>query len=229
MCNDTGSLLSSWPNISIFLLQKGFTPLHVAAKYGSIDVAQLLLQRKALPDDAGKVKWTSYNYLYELQGATLLILFTLTLHWIFRYLTENYVFFPPEMCYNVTVSSMKTQHNKSAKVNIVNQMFSFIEWPHSTTCGSSLWQPRCSSAAAGKRSIASFYRKGWTKNSLKERISVAVHSNVGLTFLPTTVNFKFGAIFSKRTGRFYFSCFKAANRGPKYYWIIVLLNYWILN
>ena len=45
-------------------LQKGFTPLHVAAKYGSLDVAQLLLQRKALPDDAGKVNqkkiWTIY-------------------------------------------------------------------------------------------------------------------------------------------------------------------------
>lgn len=38
-------------------LQKGFTPLHVAAKYGSLDVAKLLLQRKALPDDAGKVSW----------------------------------------------------------------------------------------------------------------------------------------------------------------------------
>lgn len=95
-------------------------------------------------------------------------------------------------------------------------MFSFIEWPHSTTCGSSLWQPRCSSAASGKRSIASCYRKGWTKNSLTERISVAVHSNVGLTFLPTTVNFKFGAIFSKRI--LFLSCFKAQNRDPTYYW-----------
>lgn len=39
----------------LFSPQKGFTPLHVAAKHGSLDVAQLLLQRKALPDDAGKV------------------------------------------------------------------------------------------------------------------------------------------------------------------------------
>lgn len=128
------------------------------------------------------------------------------MHWIFRYLTE--FFFPWNvlvMVYNITVWSMKTQHNKLANVNIINQMFSFIEWPHSTTCGSSLWQPRCSSAAAGKRSITSCYCKGWTKNSIKERIFVAVHSNVGLAFLPTTVNFKFGAIFSKRTSRFYFS------------------------
>uniref|UniRef100_A0A3B1JC24 Uncharacterized protein n=1 Tax=Astyanax mexicanus TaxID=7994 RepID=A0A3B1JC24_ASTMX len=30
---------------------KGFTPLHVAAKYGSLEVAKLLLQRRALPDE----------------------------------------------------------------------------------------------------------------------------------------------------------------------------------
>lgn len=35
--------------------QKGFTPLHVAAKYGSLDVAKLLLQRRAAADAAGKV------------------------------------------------------------------------------------------------------------------------------------------------------------------------------
>lgn len=38
-----------------FFLQKGFTPLHVAAKYGNLDVAKLLLQRCAPPDSAGKV------------------------------------------------------------------------------------------------------------------------------------------------------------------------------
>lgn len=37
-------------------LQKGFTPLHVAAKYGNMEVANLLLQRSASPDAAGKVK-----------------------------------------------------------------------------------------------------------------------------------------------------------------------------
>ncbi len=37
-------------------LQKGFTPLHVAAKYGKIEVAKLLLQKQAPPDAAGKVK-----------------------------------------------------------------------------------------------------------------------------------------------------------------------------
>lgn len=36
--------------------QKGFTPLHVAAKYGSLDVAKLLLQRRAAADAAGKVR-----------------------------------------------------------------------------------------------------------------------------------------------------------------------------
>lgn len=142
------------------------------------------------------------------KGQRCLFYLHTTLHWIFRCLTKNDVFFRWNvlvMVYNITVSSMKTQHNKLANVNMINQMFSFLEWPHSTTCGSSLWQPRCSSAAAGKRSIASCYRKGWTKNSLKERISVPLHSNVGLTFLPTRVNFKFGALFSKRrSSRFYF-------------------------
>lgn len=37
------------------LLQKGFTPLHVAAKYGKIEVANLLLQKNASPDASGKV------------------------------------------------------------------------------------------------------------------------------------------------------------------------------
>lgn len=36
--------------------QKGFTPLHVAAKYGNMEVANLLLQKNAAPDAAGKVK-----------------------------------------------------------------------------------------------------------------------------------------------------------------------------
>lgn len=41
-------------------LQKGFTPLHVASKYGSLDVAKLLLQRRAPPDSAGKVIQTRF-------------------------------------------------------------------------------------------------------------------------------------------------------------------------
>lgn len=36
--------------------QKGFTPLHVAAKYGSLDVAKLLLHRRVAADSAGKVQ-----------------------------------------------------------------------------------------------------------------------------------------------------------------------------
>lgn len=40
----------------VVCLQKGFTPLHVAAKYGKIEVANLLLQKNAPPDAAGKVQ-----------------------------------------------------------------------------------------------------------------------------------------------------------------------------
>lgn len=35
-------------------LQKGFTPLHIAAKYGNIKVARLLLQKDANPNAQGK-------------------------------------------------------------------------------------------------------------------------------------------------------------------------------
>lgn len=35
--------------------QKGFTPLHVAAKYGKVRVAELLLEHDAHPNAAGKV------------------------------------------------------------------------------------------------------------------------------------------------------------------------------
>ncbi|CAG06539.1 unnamed protein product [Tetraodon nigroviridis] len=37
---------------------KGFTPLHVAAKYGNMEVANLLLQKNACPDAAGKNGYT---------------------------------------------------------------------------------------------------------------------------------------------------------------------------
>lgn len=47
-------------------IQKGFTPLHVASKYGSLDVAKLLLQRRASPDSAGKVRLKSVAYYQAL-------------------------------------------------------------------------------------------------------------------------------------------------------------------
>jgi len=42
-------------SFSFFFEQKGFTPLHVASKYGKVDVAELLLETGANPNAAGKV------------------------------------------------------------------------------------------------------------------------------------------------------------------------------
>ena len=39
--------------------QKGFTPLHVAAKYGKVRMAELLLEHDAHPNAAGTVSLTS--------------------------------------------------------------------------------------------------------------------------------------------------------------------------
>ena len=36
------------------VLQKGFTPLHIAAKYGNVKVARLLLLKEAVTDAPGK-------------------------------------------------------------------------------------------------------------------------------------------------------------------------------
>jgi len=118
-----------------FPSQKGFTPLHVAAKYGSLDVAKLLLQRKALPDDAGKVNRKPALFLHIV--------------WI-----ETTCEVIPGLClwntlnieYNRTGGPNSTYHQgfpdwiKSSPLS---------EWPDSAACGSSLWQPRSSSAAAG--------------------------------------------------------------------------------
>lgn len=38
-----------------FTTKKGFTPLHLAAKYGNMKVAKLLLQKEAPVDAQGKV------------------------------------------------------------------------------------------------------------------------------------------------------------------------------
>ena len=42
-------------SLSLASLQKGFTPLHLSAKYGNIKVARLLLAREAPVDAQGKV------------------------------------------------------------------------------------------------------------------------------------------------------------------------------
>uniref|UniRef100_A0A8B9N557 Ankyrin 2 n=1 Tax=Accipiter nisus TaxID=211598 RepID=A0A8B9N557_9AVES len=58
------------------IFQKGFTPLHVAAKYGSLEVAKLLLQRRASPDSAGKNGLTPLHVAahYDNQKVALLLL-----------------------------------------------------------------------------------------------------------------------------------------------------------
>jgi ankyrin len=43
--------------------KKGFTPLHLAAKYGNLNVAKLLLQKDAPVDAQGKV--CSWHYICE--------------------------------------------------------------------------------------------------------------------------------------------------------------------
>jgi len=48
-------LIPVYPVMGCLSPQKGFTPLHVAAKYGKVDVAELLLARDAHPNAAGKV------------------------------------------------------------------------------------------------------------------------------------------------------------------------------
>uniref|UniRef100_A0A4W5MDH2 Ankyrin 2 n=1 Tax=Hucho hucho TaxID=62062 RepID=A0A4W5MDH2_9TELE len=55
---------------------KGFTPLHVASKYGSLDVTKLLLQKRAPPDSAGKNGLTPLHVAahYDNQKVALLLL-----------------------------------------------------------------------------------------------------------------------------------------------------------
>lgn len=59
-----------------FPLQKGFTPLHVAAKYGKLEVASLLLQKSASPDASGKSGLTPLHVAahYDNQKVALLLL-----------------------------------------------------------------------------------------------------------------------------------------------------------
>ncbi|GAB1288098.1 Ankyrin-2 [Apodemus speciosus] len=66
----------SWSSPLLSYQAKGFTPLHVAAKYGSLDVAKLLLQRRAAADSAGKNGLTPLHVAahYDNQKVALLLL-----------------------------------------------------------------------------------------------------------------------------------------------------------
>lgn len=56
--------------------KKGFTPLHLAAKYGNIKVAKLLLQKEAPVDAQGKNGVTPLHVAshYDHQNVALLLL-----------------------------------------------------------------------------------------------------------------------------------------------------------
>ncbi len=56
--------------ICVFL-QKGFTPLHVACKYGKVDVAELLLERGANPNAAGKVIYQDKHLISQYSSANI--------------------------------------------------------------------------------------------------------------------------------------------------------------
>jgi len=54
-CTQVASVLLENNASLIATTKKGFTPLHLAAKYGNMNVARLLLQKNAPVDAQGKV------------------------------------------------------------------------------------------------------------------------------------------------------------------------------
>ena len=83
--------------------QKGFTPLHVAAKYGSLDVAKLLLQRRAAADSAGKVKAFSNACLFLAYNSVNFKTWGIA---VSRYFSQS-----SERNINVIVESMPNRHD----------------------------------------------------------------------------------------------------------------------
>lgn len=100
--------------------QKGFTPLHVAAKYGNMEVASLLLQKNASPDAAGKVR-----HAYEDQN---------------RKLTRS-LFTAAYVCLGVVTSQLTTGMNVTSDCSFISVCVSVCvcsEWTNSTACSSTL-------------------------------------------------------------------------------------------
>jgi len=60
--------------MNFILLQKGMTPLHIAAKYGQLSVARLLLQRGAQPDKQGRNGLTAMHVATHYNRPNIVVL-----------------------------------------------------------------------------------------------------------------------------------------------------------